>query len=206
MNTDMLRRTTRTIALAVCLALAYQGSAHALAIFTYTGQTYTNYIGTAPTYDASMSVSGSFMLTDPTDPGTLTGSWSFFDGLNTISDADQDATLTIDPLVWDFSIADNSLNAWLIELVIPTGTSATAREFMRTASVPSATDDCTVANNMFDCAESGGRSAGVLGFAPLLGSWTIDIETTSVPEPSALLLFATGLLGLGYVNRRRPTA
>jgi hypothetical protein len=190
--------------------LAFAGSGYAApVVYSYTGNTFDSITDNNPpagTYTTSMSVSGSFTIADstlfpaPNSPlidisGDLVA-WSFFDGINTLTEADSNIQIRVS------TDGAGAIDEWAIiinsnELVAPDTslaqiytvvTDAQQRDFGVNRVCPFAS--CEAGDQVFD--------SGVILNSP--GAW----QTTVVPLPASawLMLSALGML-IGVSRRKR---
>ena len=207
---------------AVFSCILFTASAHAGYIYNYTGN---NYItagvagGTLPVpdpYTTSDSVSGSFvvatLLTDGVHNFFTPTEFSFFDGVNTITDLNASAS------EFSVSITGGNIDFWKIVVsdtdfsASPVGGEAFDRSIHTSNLSGGAISDigidiaCTVWLENDACVLAGNESgfyeqAGVNNNIP--GSWSVS--TSAVPEPATVWIFSIGLLGL-IVGAKRKKA
>jgi hypothetical protein len=198
-------------AAAGCFLALSVGAAKANTIYSYTGVHFTDFgrglVGFAD-YTTSMNVFGSFTLATSLAPG-LTNvditadltSFSFFDGINTLTDLNTSGGNKT------FSVSTDVLgkiSAWGI--IMQTGISDTGISFrIRTRfDGVGAADD----GQIKQCTNYSGGSSCTNGFTSNFGlaldpgTWAVA-DVPGVPIPAALPLFATGLAGLGFLVRRK---
>jgi len=205
------------------LLLIMTASANASYVYSYTGNAFDSF-SSPSSWDTSMYVSGTFDLQGALGPSLIDSpivptSFSFTDGMNTITSADAAA----DPLLYNvdfrFSTDPNGvITGWYVLLdfgsvstpfypgtlgkigdtLARIHTEGGVSEFGKAASWDVAVIyTCTAINSDSSCAteqDTGGTVANP-------GAWTVS----SVPIPSAFWLFGTGVLGLIGASRGGKT-
>jgi len=197
------RRSARELmaALLLCCAMLVLPASVFGATYTYTGNflgpdpPYTFY----PPYTTSDVVTGYFSLNTPladdlpnmTNITSLVTDFSFTDGVQTFNQSDS--------LMFEaFEVATNSqgaIDAWAIELG-----SGYQNVFISCSGDLSGTDACSPGNGwgIGGAADEAFDSGSVALREAEPGRWS------ATPEPSALILFGSGILGVaGMVRRRR---
>jgi hypothetical protein len=157
--------------------------------YTYTGNPFNEFIGGAAC-PPMCSISGSFTLAEPLPdnrPLTLISplSFSFTDGSATITQANQ--------FITEFLIMTDSqgdIVAWLV-VVASQSSPSNSVEFFTDGVFKIGPQDFTCTGP--PCT----MNVALVDYSP--GTWT----SSSVPEPSTLLLFGPGFLGmLGFYKKR----
>lgn len=195
------------------LAVILPSAASASVIYSYTGNPYTSFGGTETVepqaYDTSMFVSGFFEIENPLAPnmtdaddfrGLVPLNASFSDGVTTIDYAD--ATLIF--LSFNTNAAGEISN-WSIEFdsAIDVGPGETFhRIFSAFMSDPTRgnadlgrTHYCREFNSLGNCRPSDYHEA----FSEVPGTWTVS----EVPLPAGLWLFASGIMLLAGLGKKR---
>ena len=195
-------------------------SANASYIYSYTGNNFDSFSSTSA-WDASMSVSGTFEL--PNALGSnLVGSqiiptsFSFTDGVNIITSADMAGDPQLYNVEFSFHTESNGdITSWSIYLDIgPVSTPFypdtlanigdsllrihTTGGLFATAWDIGTVFTCTAINSDSSCATD--MEYGDITFSP--GTWAVS----SVPIPSAVWLFGSGILGLIGISRKKKAA
>jgi len=188
--------------------------AHAVGIYTYTGNNYAvieddileTYSGT---YDTNMSVSGNFTLSSlvPANPvfqsylGQVLD-WEINDGRNTLTpgnsvlfglDFKTDALGV--PNVWNFSISSKK------DPSVSVGDPRFSIKSVSSNGDSGAIFICVNVSTLGQCDFSRIADRGQTVFLELPGSWSV----AAVPLPATLWLFGSGLIGLIGVIRRKQT-
>ncbi len=202
------------LAVVVSAALSALGPTNAGAntVYSYTGNNYTfTSDGTPPSgaYDATMSVSGSFTLALPLAANLPYASiklsilsFSFFDGRNTITNLNQDASVTSFNVTTD---AAGMIDLWQIELATPHAAidGSMTYTIYSTNLVGGVEDDAftgqCVTSISPDCGSLASDSAHVF----TAGTWGITTVASATPLPAAFPLFATGVGVMSLLARRR---
>jgi hypothetical protein len=176
------------IALA-CLFLSATGAWADTFTYTYTGNDFTTVTGA---YTMSDSVMGTIVLSAPlpsnlalTDESALLVSYSFSDGVQTLTN--------LDSFPFEFlfeTSASGAITSWAVGIVNPClPVNCNSPEIVTTSitSPPTSFDMVNTLNVL---------SAGSNSGDP--GAWSGPVES-AVPEPGALSLMLSGLLGLGLL-------
>ena len=201
---------TVTLALAGALTLSclVVERAHAVTVYTYTGQNFDlpgHVDGTPPngSYTTSMSVTGSFTTQNPlaaslpfADIAADVQSFSFSDGRNTITNLNADQfniNVTTDALG---NIINWAILALHNEGVFPPTVGSQQWQIATSNGFDQGTILECVAVIAGTCSIANEDSSLIQGAS---GTWS----TSETPLPAALPLFATGLGALGLLARRR---
>ena len=149
--------------------------------YTYTGN---DFIYASSPYTTSDSVSGEFTLSSPlanniTTLTTITPvSFSFTDGVNTITNL----TAGVNVSYFEFETnASGAITYWDINVSTNSGD-----ENIQSYNEPGGYDDAGYHYN---------ASSFGIASVPSAGTWS-ESTPSATPEPSSLVLFATGLIGL----------
>ena len=208
------------LSVASTLLLMTTVSANASYVYSYTGNNFNSFSSTSA-WDASMSVSGTFELPNALGSNLVgsqitPASFSFTDGVNTITDADMAGNPQLYNVEFSFHTDSNGdITSWSIYLDLgPVGTPFypdtlgnigdnlvrihTTGGLFATAWDIGTVFTCTSINPDSSCATD--AEYGDITFSP--GTWTVS----SVPIPSAVWLFGSGILGLVGVSRRKKVA
>jgi hypothetical protein len=181
-------------------AMELAPSAKADTVYTYTGNDYTSCGGTyctggpyalAITFDTTLTGSALVNLAFTNITATIT-SFKFTDGSGLTLDNTNDLVLG-SPDIQISTNASGNIVAWF----------AGAYTFPATTQMQTNWDSPFGFIPGADFSETAPSFAGDFGFLfndP--GTWSM-VSTTATPEPSTLLLLATGLLGFGIVLARR---
>jgi hypothetical protein len=202
------------LAVIVAAALSAWGpiNARANTVYSYTGNDYTvTSDGTPPSgaYDTTMSISGSFTLASPlsanlpvTDLTPNVLSFSFFDGRNTITNLNQDPSLTSFTVTTD---ATGRIDQWLLELNTPQPAIDGAISYTMNSEYFSGSAQDAVFTAQCVTSISPSCAERLSDFAEVLtrGNWIATTVPSATPLPGALPLFATGLGALGLLGWRR---
>jgi PEP-CTERM motif len=184
------------------LAALLTTSAWADTVYTYTGNPFTSngnpllYSYSYPPFTPSDSVTGSFTLASPLEANlpilgpdgftTVTPtSFSFTDGVNTLSNTDSFEYLTLDV----GTDATGAINQWIISLQTYNNVLIYTEDWV-------SRDD-----------QGWDGQPGVIGdIRGNPGTWTsstTDPSPATTPEPSSIALLGTGILGLVGTVRRK---
>ncbi|MCG8548459.1 MAG: VPLPA-CTERM sorting domain-containing protein [Alphaproteobacteria bacterium] len=221
----------KKLVLPFCLLALFNiaGTATAATLYSYTGNNFdlifddsTNVGGTQPgTYNTSMNIEIAFELLAPlpanqslTSINSLVQNFSFFDGRNTITDAN--AAGSNFAIATDSSgmISEWSINAWAGDSTFVGGTSSSIFTSNRpgvqiwdqgriSTCVALAPPPFNVCGGAFSFVSD----RGFLQDNP--GIWEISGDVSAVPLPAAFPLFLTvlaGMAGLRWWRRRTITA
>jgi hypothetical protein len=193
----MGNRSNRLFAGLLGLAIVYLGAlalpARADTVYTYTGNPFTTFVG-GLSCPPECHITGEFTVVQPlaANLGNVSvspSSFSFTDGNVTLTDASTGYTQA--PLFLFFSTdATGAITSWDV--------------FLLTSTYHIQTDNDSSGGTLFQYDVSGfgvGSGANIAIESGNPGSWSIS--STTVPEPSSLLLVGTGLLCLGPLLRRR---
>jgi hypothetical protein len=211
---------SRILSVVSTLLFIMTASANASYIYRYTGNNFDGFSSTSA-WDASMGVSGMFELPNALGSNLagsqiLPTSFSFTDGMHTITSAD----MAGDPQLYnvEFSFHTDSygdITYWSIYLDFgPVGTPFypgtlgnigdslvrihTTGGLFATAWDIGAVFTCTAINPDSSCATD--MEYGDITFSP--GTWAVS----TVPVPSAVWLFGSGILGLIGFSRKEKAA
>jgi len=188
-------RTLGLLCVTALLVLGVASSARADALYIYTGTGFTNFDNPTMLPTGVLALNGSVTL--PTALGdnfsgfVTPAAFSFSDGATTITQAN--LSLPYD----SFYFVTNSSGAivnWDVELCAVGPTCAIPVDYVESINTSGSTDDYSLYID----------AGGTYGFAYNLsspGAWVGPTVTT--PEPSALILLGTGLIGLIGVRRRK---
>jgi hypothetical protein len=193
-NTYLFARTV----LAAWLFLPSTNFVHAATVYQYTGNNYEE-INPGTLYNISMSVTGSFTTDAPLisfngDASSLITQYSYFDGINTLTELNAGGSFS---LVTD---SFGNITDWIIEITNADRIAAGDPYFSISSSDgfdAGTTGECAFADSS-GCSILAIQEQGLVVGNP--GSWTV------VPIPATAYLFATGLLGLIGVARRKKVA
>ncbi len=178
------------------------GAAQAEFVYQYTGNNYENfYPSSGNSYDISMSIVGSFTTGSPLinfkgDANLDVMQYSFFDGLNTLTEADSKVTM----FYLETNGSGNIMN-WFIRLdnfedIVNIGD--------RAYLIETVSDEIIQLDrgSIVECIEVGCSTVTSIASAwsENPGNWSV------VPVSSALWLFGSGLLGLIGIGRRKKAA
>lgn len=214
-----LRRGCGAALLVALAGLGVANGAAAEAIYSYVGSAYTQFNDEEPrpsgSFDASMRISGSFVLADAlvadtplTDIGALLLSFTFSNGRDTLTNLDSGVRSI-------FSVATNAageIDRWLIQLDQDNGLNDTplfAEIVMTTFNDPGGLG-AEDRGQLLACAGpfpthfcSTLADVGIVTDAP--GAWTGTINGSppvSVPEPGTIALLTAGLLSFGVLRKQ----
>jgi hypothetical protein len=205
-------KTGLPVALAIAGALTLSclvvEQAHAVTVYTYTGNTFSLIQNETPpdgTYTTSMSVTGSFTLQNPLPANSLVTditanvlSFSLSDGRSTITDLN--ATFA----TFQIGTALGNINSWFVNAIFAPIYTAVGDQNVAITTRNQApfiidiasTIECTQFSTACDL--NGLDEAIIQDNA---GTWSVS--TSETPLPAALPLFATGLGALGLLGWRR---
>jgi len=187
--------------------------------------------GTADRITGSFVLSDSFVGVSGVGPQSITAgvvSYSFSDGHQTLTEKNSTATFGLSwgpdgPVVWDgaLTFGDSRLRiGWSIEISSATGEIFSfspngGHDLFERASYNGTAPFCGGAGYDVDHGGTNGGTSCLGGVADIgvntsqLPSWTWTVQQVgddnhqTVPEPSSLLLFGSGLAGLGGIAWRR---
>jgi hypothetical protein len=185
--------------------------ARAVTVYTYTGNDFSGIINDNfppdGSYTSSMSVFGSFTLLNPLAPNlALTNiavdvqNFSFFDGRNTITNLNANATTPIFAFSTD---ALGNIIQWTVQLVHFTDLPFDAGDQAWAIRSLNNSSDVLDFGQIAECLVGTGACSSsrvdnaIIRASP--GTWSVS----EVPLPGALPLFATGLGALGLLGWRR---
>ena len=192
---------------AVTLSCLVVEQAHAVTVYTYTGNNFDAAFiidGTPPagTYDTSMRVTASFTVAAPLLPNAdfdVIGAmnFSFRDGRNEITPAN----VAPGTFAHVYTDALGSIENWLLSIGSPGGPGFVGQTWVL---IQTTGGDDFASTKICVTPSAIGCSGFFSDFAEsrVRGTWTVaEIDTT--PLPAALPLFATGLGALGLLGLRR---
>jgi hypothetical protein len=211
----VLKKTGLLVVVAAALSALAAGNANASAVYTYTGNNYTDLFDDpvpSGNYTAAMGVSGSFTLASPlaanlvwlSTESFITSdvvSFSFFDGRNTLTNLNTSFS--------QFEVSTDATGAiveWSITLDSPHGTTDGDQFFEIVTQGPAAGENDFGSTGQ--CVASLDPTCGVF-YADTAhtydnpGIWSAATIESATPLPAALPLFATGLGAFGLLSWRR---
>jgi hypothetical protein len=177
-------------------------SAQAATMYTYSGNNFSIFTGTA--FDRTMSISGSFTMSDALPANQTISffsplSFSFSDGVGTITNLD------VGLVIFQRVTTDNSGNISGWDFQVSAGDFTIPGQQTNTIISGSNTGDfgelttCTARSSIGTCTATDGQ----FGISPSISSGTWSSALVPTPLPAALPLFATGLGALGLLGWRR---
>ena len=192
-------------AVCACLLFLVTPPTVASVIYTYTGNVFDTF-SNSTSYDNTVAVTGTIELAaqlganNPFNPQEEPISFSFSDGINTLTESNTDSVI--------FRVQTDgtgSISNWQIELV--TGWTTLAVGDTNTIIGTSFSAISLTGSDKGDTREclNGGCTIQSTDFGQIQnspGSWTV----TAVPVPAALWLFGSGLLGLIGIARHKKSA
>jgi PEP-CTERM motif-containing protein len=189
-------RTFWLFGVAALLVLGAAPAARADTVYTYTGTDFTSFDSTGLLPAGVVSLSGSVTLTtalgDNFSGFVSPSAFSFSDGATTITQANLSLPYDTFYFVTDSS---GAITNWDVELCAIGPSCVTPVVYFETINSPSSgTDDYA-----YYVDGSGGWALAIVSSSP--GTWTDPAITA--PEPSALLLLGSGLIGLIAARRRK---
>ena len=179
--------------------------ANALTTYTYTGNVFDTIADETPpggSYDNTMFVSGSFSLATPLVMDFLFGNitplaFSFTDGRNTLTN--------FNSTIVEFLVGTDSsgnIDEWGINVFVDFPSIVVGQQAKSISTSTILSSDKGEISEIFNVDSVGSFAASSDSAENAVpGSW-IRTTIAAVPEPSSLLLFTSGLLGLPIVRRK----
>ncbi len=206
-NARLLSTAAAVTSLSLAISLAGAGVASAATIYTYTGNLYGSVTNPNPpsgTYTTAMSISGSFELATALAPNLTevdisasVVSYSFFDGRNTLTDANSAHNTGF----WVTTDALGDITGWHLNVLTSDPVSIGEQQFqINTRHNTFAASSLDLGRTLQCVSLSGSNCLSNADSGQLLDS--AGVWSGVVPEPSTALLVSLGLSGLSIVRRR----